>query len=71
TTRAQALTVVDRIHKVRGGQTLQVDTVALKNAEKAKNAERDPWGRVIRTTNLPKNAKDFPYILEEYPNEMY
>ncbi|PYE41841.1 hypothetical protein DFQ00_1571, partial [Paenibacillus barcinonensis] len=28
-------------------------------------------GRVIRTTNLPKNAKDFPYILEEYPNEMY
>lgn len=71
TTRAQALTVVDRISKVRSGQTLEVDTVALKNAEKAKNAERDPWGRVIRTTNLPKNAKDFPYILEEYPNEMY
>lgn len=71
TTRAQALTVVDRIHKVRDGQTLQVDTLALKNAEKAKNAERDPWGRVIRTTNLPKNVKDFPYILEEYPNEMY
>ncbi|WP_190945366.1 S-layer homology domain-containing protein [Paenibacillus sp. UASWS1643] len=71
TTRAQALTVVDRIGKVRSGQTLKVDTVALKNAEKAKNAERDPWGRVIRTTNLPKNAKDFPYILEDYPNEMY
>lgn len=71
TTRAQALTVVDRIGKVRSGQTLKVDTVALKNAEKAKNAERDPWGRVIRTTNLPKNAKDFPYILEEYSNEMY
>ncbi|MEK4364037.1 S-layer homology domain-containing protein [Paenibacillus sp. FSL M8-0212] len=71
TTRAQALTVVDRIGKVRSGQTLKVDTVALKNAEKAKNAERDPWGRLIRTTNLPKNAKDFPYILEEYPNEMY
>jgi hypothetical protein len=71
TTRAQALTVLDRIDKVRSGQTLKVDTVALKNAERAKNSERDPWGRVIRTTNLPKNAKDFPYILEDYPNEMY
>ncbi len=28
-------------------------------------------GRAIRTTALPKNAKDFPYILEGIPNEMY
>jgi len=26
---------------------------------------------VIRTTNLPKNVLDFPYILEDIPNEMY
>ncbi|MFJ2047251.1 S-layer homology domain-containing protein [Paenibacillus taichungensis] len=71
TTRAQALTVLDRIDKMRSGQTLKVDTAALQNAERAKNAERNPWGRIIRTTNLPKNAKDFPYILEDYPNEMY
>ncbi len=28
-------------------------------------------GQVIRTTNLPKNAKDFPYILEAFPNDFY
>jgi len=28
-------------------------------------------GRAVRTTNLPKNAKDFSYILEGVPNEMY
>ncbi|WP_338709036.1 S-layer homology domain-containing protein [Paenibacillus amylolyticus] len=71
TTRAQALTVIDRIEKVRSGETLKVDLAALNNAAKAKNADRDPWGRIIRTTNLPRNAKDFPYVLEDYPNEMY
>lgn len=71
TTRAQALTVIDRINKVRNGETLKVDAVALANAEKAMNAKTDFWGHVIRTTDLPKNAKNYPYILEEYPNEMY
>ncbi|MDQ0087493.1 hypothetical protein J2T12_000887 [Paenibacillus anaericanus] len=33
--------------------------------------ELDPFGRKIRTTNLPKNYKDYPYILEDIPNEMY
>lgn len=28
-------------------------------------------GRAVRTTNLPNNAKDFSYILEGIPNEMY
>lgn len=28
-------------------------------------------GQVIRTTNLPKNAKKFPYILESIPNSYY
>lgn len=31
----------------------------------------DPWGRLIRTTDLPANAADYPYILEDVPNEMY
>ncbi|WP_435924007.1 copper amine oxidase N-terminal domain-containing protein [Paenibacillus sp. DYY-L-2] len=33
--------------------------------------ETDPYGRKIRTTNLPKNYQEFPYILEDIPNEMY
>ncbi|MDR0268483.1 stalk domain-containing protein [Paenibacillus sp.] len=33
--------------------------------------EVDPFGRKIRTTNLPKNASDYPYIIEGLPNEMY
>lgn len=35
------------------------------------DAQFDPYGREIRTTNLPKNYKDFPYILKDVPNEMY
>lgn len=34
-------------------------------------AKVDPWGRLIRTTDLPKNAADYPYILADVPNEMY
>lgn len=34
-------------------------------------AEYDEWGRLIRTTNLPKNAADYPYILADVSNEMY
>lgn len=31
----------------------------------------DPYGRKIRTTNLPKNYQEYPYILEDIPNAMY
>ncbi|MBB6732798.1 stalk domain-containing protein [Cohnella zeiphila] len=34
-------------------------------------AKVDPWGRLIRTTDLPENADDYPYILADVPNEMY
>lgn len=71
TTRAQAAVVIDRILRVKQGEKLPVDQKALKAADKVKLNKKDPWGRAIRTTNLPKNAKDFPYILEEWPNEMY
>lgn len=45
-------------------------TVHIKTKEDAEG-KYDQWGRLIRTTNLPKNAKDYPYILADVPNEMY
>jgi len=36
-----------------------------------KRAKLSPDGQLIRTTNLPKNAKDYDYILETYPNSFY
>lgn len=45
-------------------------TVFISTKEDA-NANYDEWGRLIRTTNLPKNAKDYPYILADVPNEAY
>lgn len=35
------------------------------------NENFDKWGRQIRTTNLPKNAADYPYILADVSNNMY
>lgn len=34
-------------------------------------AKMSPDGQLIRTTNLPKNAKDYPYILAAFPNSFY
>jgi len=34
-------------------------------------AKISPDGQLIRTTNLPKNHKDFDYILECFPNSFY
>ena len=34
-------------------------------------AKISPDGQLIRTTNLPKNYKDFDYILECFPNSFY
>lgn len=36
-----------------------------------KRAPISPDGQLIRTTNLPKNYKDFDYILECFPNSFY
>lgn len=41
----------------------------LKN--KSKRAKISPDGQLIRTKNLPKTAKNYPYILESFPNEYY
>lgn len=52
-------------------EKLSVDDKELSTAEQVKNPPKDPWGRAIRTTNLPENYKDFPYILADAPNELY
>ena len=36
-----------------------------------KRAKLSPDGQLIRTTNLPKNASKYEYILETYPNSFY
>lgn len=33
--------------------------------------EEDPWGRKVRTSNLPSNAGIFPYMVEDVPNWVY
>ena len=45
--------------------------VIVKVIYPEKRALVSPDGQLIRTTNLPKNAKDYPYILECFPNEFY
>jgi hypothetical protein len=37
--------------------------------DKSLRAKISPDGQLIRTTNLPKYAKYFPYILASYPND--
>ena len=37
----------------------------------SKRAKLSPDGELIRTTNLPKNAKRYEYILACYPNKFY
>lgn len=44
--------------------------VALLKNTKGR-AKLSPDGQLIRTTNLPKNAKSYPYILESFPNSFY
>jgi hypothetical protein len=39
--------------------------------DKYARAPISPDGQLIRTTNLPKNAHEFSYILECFPNEFY
>jgi hypothetical protein len=39
--------------------------------DKYARAPISPDGQLIRTTKLPKNATEYPYILECFPNEFY
>ena len=44
-------------------------TYAERLVKESLRAKISPDGQVCRTTNLPKYARFFPYILESYPNE--
>lgn len=46
-------------------------TYAERLVKESLRAKISPDGQVCRTTNLPKYARFFPYILESYPNEYY
>lgn len=49
-------------------------TVTITSGEDAvilPTEDVDAYGRKMRTTNLPSNAKDFPYIAEGVPNWCY
>lgn len=45
--------------------------VIQKVIHEEKRAKISPDGQLIRTTNLPKNAYDYKYILDCFPNEYY
>lgn len=47
----------------------KITLIRLMN--QAKRAKLSPDGQLIRTTNLPKNADKFEYILECFPNSFY
>ena len=49
----------------------QARTIRNRIRDKKERKKITTDGQVIRTTNLPKNAKKFPYILESIPNSFY
>ncbi|MEB3103041.1 S-layer homology domain-containing protein [Ferviditalea candida] len=69
-TRAEAVVMVlntlDKLPET--DQTGQADQTEQQDQG---NVQKDRLGRVIRTTDLPSNYKDYPYILATIPNEMY
>ncbi|MEB9896265.1 copper amine oxidase N-terminal domain-containing protein [Bacillus cereus] len=51
----------------KGAYYVYVKTSAFEKSD----VKLDEYGREINTKNLPKNHKDFSYILTDIPNEMY
>ena len=49
----------------------QADAIVKRVTNKKNRKKITEDGQVIRTTNLPENAKKFPYILESIPNSYY
>lgn len=60
--------------QIRGGNRIS-RSAAIECVKMLKNkslrAKLSPDGQLLRTSNLPKNAKKFPYILASYPNAYY
>lgn len=49
----------------------EVRTIVKRVKEKTSRIKLTDDGQVTRTKNLPKNAKDYPYILASFPNSYY
>lgn len=46
-------------------------SIVTRVSSKTKRVKLTDDGQVTRTKNLPKNAKDYPYILASFPNSYY
>lgn len=64
------LRFVSEILGVRVEWDGDISTVFLFTTD-TQSGKTDSWGRLVRTTDLPDNAADYPYILADVPNEMY
>ncbi|BCN32409.1 hypothetical protein [Anaeromicropila herbilytica] len=49
----------------------EASTILVRLTNKKKRRKISPDGQVIRTTNLPKNYKNYEYILAAFPNSFY
>ncbi|BCN32399.1 hypothetical protein [Anaeromicropila herbilytica] len=49
----------------------EASTILVRLTNKKKRRKISPDGQVIRTTNLPKNYKNYEYILASFPNSFY
>jgi hypothetical protein len=67
----QMMLSVSTIAILAGAAAVPINEIPTHAAAATTAVKTDPWGRAIRTTNLPKNYKDYPYILANLPNEMY
>lgn len=49
----------------------EVNIIINRLMNKKLRRKLSPDGQLIRTTGLPKNYRDFPYILDSFPNKYY
>lgn len=60
--------------KFNGSEVLpeaDAKVIAARVKTPSKRRKLSPDGQLIRTSNLPKNYKDYEYILESFPNSFY
>jgi hypothetical protein len=64
--------ITNRNLKLKNSVTKAGALEAIKMIKKSSlRAKISPDGQLIRTTKLPKNARDYDYILASYPNAFY
>lgn len=60
--------------KFKGNKNISVSgakNIVKRLANRKARRKMSPDGQLIRTTNLPKNYKDYEYILAAFPNSFY